>query len=42
VAAGLHVVDEAADVVLAGDERAGLDAGDRLADVVGQVAEGLR
>src|ERR1700704_1749542 len=39
--AGLHVVDEAADRVLVGDERAGLDAGDRLAHVLVDVVEGL-
>src|SRR6516164_2679567 len=30
---GLHVIDEAADLIAMGDERAGLDAGDRLAHV---------
>src|ERR1700692_3369841 len=36
-----HVEDEAADVVLARDERARLDARDGLADVLIQVGEGL-
>src|SRR6516165_269641 len=40
-AAGLDLVDEAADGVLVRDERAGLDPGDGLAHVAVQVAEGL-
>src|ERR1700750_3285483 len=40
-AAGLDLVDEAADGVLVRDERAGLDPGDGLAHVGVQVAEGL-
>src|SRR3954454_23907958 len=40
-AARLDLVDEAAEVLLAGDERARLDAGERLADVLVQVAERL-
>ena len=40
-APGLDLVDEAAHGVLARDERAGLDAGDRLAHVLVEVVEGL-
>ena len=40
--AGVHVVDEAAHRVLVGHEGAGLDAGDRLADVTLQVGERLQ
>ena len=41
-AAGGQVQDEAAHGIGAGDERRGLDAGDRLAHAVGQVGEGPR
>src|SRR5215831_20840832 len=40
--AGGYVEDEAADGILVRDERAGLDAGDGLADILLKVAEGLR
>src|SRR4029453_14752245 len=40
--AGADVVDEAADAVLVQHERAVLDAGDRLGDVVFQVQRGLK
>src|SRR4029079_18155083 len=40
-AAGFHVVDETADVVLVRDERAALDARDGLAHVLLEVVEGL-
>src|SRR2546430_17510933 len=40
-AAGLDLVDEAADGVLARDERAGLDPGNGLAHIGVHVAEGL-
>src|SRR5581483_4880553 len=39
--AGLHLVDEAADVLLAGDERACLDPCDRLAHVRFEIVECL-
>src|SRR5215831_18377544 len=40
--AGGYVEDEAADGILVRNERAGLDAGDGLADILLNVAEGLR
>src|SRR5215469_136408 len=40
--AGCYVEDKAAGGVLVRDERAGLDAGDGLADILLQVGEGLR